>query len=124
MSKKIIIVSLIKLLLLCDVCFAMKLKDVEAIKSTVIKKVAVDKTGKQVPYTRITQPSISGNYALTTILFIEGAAQILLIKKNNKWNILAGDGGAFGKQGLLEYGVPAKDAESIMKQEQEIFKKK
>lgn len=124
MLKKILSISFIWSMLFCNSCFAAKDNDVEKIKSVVVKEVSVDEYGKRVPYREITKPFISGNYALTSIIFTEGSSQLVLEKKNGKWKIIGGDGGALIQENLTGFGVPLKDAQNIMKQQEASWKKK
>jgi hypothetical protein len=97
-----------------------KKNEYESIKRIIIQ----DDLRRGFKPTKIFEPFISSNYALITILHGEMGGQAILKKNKNTWKIIMQGGGSFGKQGLIEYGVPPKDADNIMRQQEKAFKKK
>lgn len=122
---RIMLVLLTYFLLLSSYSFANEKSDFKQIKSIIIQKEAVDVTGRRIPYRIIIGPFISGDYALATIQFIEGASQIVLRKKNRTWYIVAGGGGAFDEESLSTLaGVPKKEAKNIIEQQNKYWQKR
>jgi hypothetical protein len=107
-----------------------------SVKESVKKKVVIDsavakatitqllsKAGKAPKQPIVNRTTVEGNYAIATWIWGEAGGQSILTKKQGRWQVLSGGGGAINLTTLKEVGVPDKTARSLMQKETAAQKK-
>lgn len=67
---------------------------------------------------RVTRIAIVENYAIAGWLLGQGGGEMLLIKREGKWQVLTGGGGTMNTNTLVEQGVPESIAIRLLQQYQ------
>lgn len=106
----------------CIAAEAVPVKDYSQLRRIVSQECGMS-ANERVPF-QMHGPFISGRYALVGCTFEEGGGQGIYKKnESGKWVRITSGGGALGMKGLLEYGVPNKNAEELIKIQTEYWKK-
>ncbi len=73
---------------------------------------------------RVTHLAIVQNYAIAGWLLGQGGGEMLLTKREGKWQVLTGGGGAMNTSTLVEQGVPESIAIQLLQQYQKQWKQR
>lgn len=87
-------------------------EDQNEIRKVVIKGLSSVAGGTTTP--EVGSTFIAGNYAVANWLLGDGGGQAVLVKKQNRWNLIAKGGGAVNASYLHHLGVPEEQAQKLL----------